>query len=295
MPRLKLNDFELAFHDEGSGTPVVLIHGLGSSSLDWETQRRALSPFHRVISFDLRGHGESGRPPGPYQMSMFARDVAALMRHLQLPPAHVVGISLGGMIAFQLALDHALLVRDLVIINSGPAVVPTGFKQHMAVAQRRVALNVLGLGVAGRLVEGKLFPRAEQAPLREAFRARWQRNDRASYRATLEAIIGWSVRERLGELCHRTLVISGDRDYTPIAVKQEYVNLLSDAELLVIPDSGHATPADQPDALNAALLSFLNHERRHDSGVRALAAVDGQTAQPLASAASWMPTSASRS
>lgn len=278
MPRLQLSNFEMAYDDAGQGPPVVLIHGLGSSALDWDAQRVALLPFHRVITLDLRGHGESGRPPGPYQMRELAADVASLMRHLALPPAHVVGISLGGMIAFQLTLDHPALVSDLVIINSGPAVVPRGFKQHLQVAQRRIALNVLGLRVAGRLVETKLFPHPEQAPLREAFRARWQRNDRVSYRATLNAIIGWSVHDRIHTLTQPTLVVSGDRDYTPVATKRAYVAEMPNAELLVIPASGHATPADQPDALNAALLSFLSR----DKAPRASMLAEGRAAQAQA-------------
>src|SRR5579871_4641348 len=127
MPTLRINDAELYFEVAGSGEPVLLLHGLGSSTLDWEPQIEALKGEFRVISVDARGSGKSRdllKPGGPFTVKQFADDAIALLDHLGAAPAHVVGLSMGGMIAFQLAVDSPRHVSTLTIINSGPELVP---------------------------------------------------------------------------------------------------------------------------------------------------------------------------
>ena len=99
-----------------------MIHGLGSSTLDWENQIDFFAKKYQVIAFDLRGHGKSEKPNSPYTVKLFTEDTAQLIQALNQQSVHVVGHSLGGMIAFQLALDFPTLVKSLCIINSGPAV-----------------------------------------------------------------------------------------------------------------------------------------------------------------------------
>lgn len=108
---------ELAVAEAGSGDPVLLLHGLGSRGDDWELQREALSRSYRVVIPDLRGHGESIAPSGEWTMRDVADDVAELLRRRATGPVHVIGLSLGGMVAFQLLADHPALVRSAVIIN----------------------------------------------------------------------------------------------------------------------------------------------------------------------------------
>ncbi|MBL8989265.1 MAG: alpha/beta fold hydrolase, partial [Gemmatimonadetes bacterium] len=110
--------------DRGTGPTVILIHGLGGRGADWTPQIDHLASRFRVVAPDLRGHGQSPKPAGPYAMRDLAADVAALIRRVGGGPVHVVGLSLGGMVAFQLAVDDPALVRTLTIVNSGPEVVP---------------------------------------------------------------------------------------------------------------------------------------------------------------------------
>ncbi len=102
MSKTTVNNVELFFETSGSGETVLFIHGLGSSARDWEMQVPAFAKRYRTVAFDLRGHGQSQKPKGPYSMSLFAQDTAELIRSLGVGSVHVVGISLGGMIAFQL-------------------------------------------------------------------------------------------------------------------------------------------------------------------------------------------------
>lgn len=247
----------LFFEEYGEGSPVLLVHGLGSSTLDWELQIPVLAARHRVIALDVRGHGRSDKPRQRYRIADFAGDVAALIEHLQLAPVHLVGISMGGMIGFQLGVDQPQLLRSLTVVNSGPEVKARTPADYLQIAKRWTLSRLLSLDTIAKALGKMLFPRPEQAELRRKVEERWPRNDKRAYLASLDAIIGWGVRERLNRITCPTLVVSADRDYTPVAQKQAYVDELPDARLLVIADSRHATPLDQPEHFNRSLLAFL--------------------------------------
>lgn len=257
MPYFDNDGCQLHYEDYGHGTPVLLIHGLGSSTLDWEFQIPALSAHYRVLALDVRGHGRSDKPRERYRMIDFADDVAALIEHLQLPPVHLVGISMGGMIGFQLGVDQPHLLRSLTIVNSAPEVKAHNLGERLEIAKRWLLARLLPLETLAKALGKLLFPRPEQAELRHKVEQRWPRNDKRAYLASLDAIIGWGVRERLQRITCPTLVISADRDYTPIEHKQAYVTELPDARLQVIDNSRHATPLDQPQRFNTVLLDFL--------------------------------------
>ena len=257
MPYFDNDGCQLHYEDYGHGTPVLLIHGLGSSTLDWEFQIPVLSARYRVLALDVRGHGRSDKPRERYRMVDFADDVAALIEHLQLPPVHLVGISMGGMIGFQLGVDQPHLLRSLTIVNSAPEVKAHNLRERLEIAKRWLLARLLPLETLAKALGKLLFPRPEQAELRRKVEQRWPRNDKRAYLASLDAIIGWGVRERLQRITCPTLVISADRDYTPIEHKQAYVTELPDARLQVIDNSRHATPLDQPQHFNTVLLDFL--------------------------------------
>ncbi len=248
---------QLHYEDYGHGTPLLLVHGLGSSTLDWESQIPVLSPLYRVIVIDLRGHGRSDKPDEHYSIAGFAEDVAALIEHLQLGTVHLVGISMGGMIGFQLGVDRPELLRSLTIVNSGPEVKAKSARDWLEIGKRWMLSRLLSLDTIAKALGKLLFPKPEQAELRRKIEERWPQNDKRAYLASLDAIIGWGVRERLAAITCPTLVISGDRDYTPVAAKQAYVAELPNARLVVIERSRHATPMDQPDRFNAVLDDFL--------------------------------------
>src|SRR5438105_12464497 len=123
MPKARVNGIELHYESAGEGPPLLFLHGLGSSGQDWRRQVRAFTDRFRVITYDVRGHGASDKPPGPYSVPLFAQDAAALLRELETGPAHLCGLSMGGMIAFQLAVDFPELVQTMTIVNSGPSMV----------------------------------------------------------------------------------------------------------------------------------------------------------------------------
>ncbi|AYF87729.1 MULTISPECIES: alpha/beta fold hydrolase [unclassified Pseudomonas] len=256
---------QLHYEDYGRGMPVLLIHGLGSSTRDWEYQVPALAAHYRVIVIDVRGHGRSDKPNERYSIAAFADDVTALIEHLKLIDVHLVGISMGGMIGFQLAVDHPELLRSLTIVNSGPEVKPHSPKEYLEIAKRWTLSRLLSLDSIAKALGGLLFPLPEQADLRRKIEERWPQNDKRAYLSALNAIIGWGVRDRLQRIKCPTLVITADRDYTPVAKKETYVKELPNARLVVIKNSRHATPLDQPERFNTTLLDFIAEvERKKD-------------------------------
>jgi pimeloyl-ACP methyl ester carboxylesterase len=260
MPRLRINGIDLYFEVMGQGQPVLFIHGLGSSSRDWEPQTACFARRYQVVTFDLRGHGQSEKPPGPYSMPLFASDAAELLKALGLAPAHVVGISLGGMIALQLAADSPALVRSLVIANAGPEYVVRTLKERWQVASRLLMVRLLGMRRLGEVLGKRLFPKPGQIALRQLFAKRWAENDPRAYLASMHAIIGWSVTDRLAGIGVPTLVVAADQDYTPVAVKAACVARMPRAELIVIQDSRHATPVEHPTPFNEATMAFLSRQ-----------------------------------
>lgn len=261
MPRTTVDGCELHYEVTGRGEPVLLLHGLGSCSLDWENQIPALKERYTVITLDVRGHGQSGKPRGPYSIGLFARDVAQVLQKLALGPAHVVGISMGGMIAFQLAVDAPRLVQTLTVINSAPAVVPKTLSQWLTLRLRLWLPRIFGLRWLAKRIAAANFPRPGQEAERRLLAERLASNDPAAYRAATRAIIGWSVAERIRDIRCPALVVSGDHDYTPVSLKEAYASLMHDARICVIADSRHVTTHDQPAALNRALIDFLAEHR----------------------------------
>jgi 3-oxoadipate enol-lactonase len=258
MPRIQSNNINLYYEVHGQGQPLVFIHGLGSSARDWELQVAEFSRTHQVITFDLRGHGQSDKPAGAYSMALFAEDTAGLLMKLGVEPAHVVGLSLGGGVAFQLAIQYASLVKTLVIVNSAPELVVRTFKDQLGIWQRFAIVRLLGMRRMGEILSKRLFPKAEHASIRSVFVERWAENDPRAYEKAMRAMVGWSVMDDLVSIRCQTLVISADQDYTPVALKEAYTKLIPHGQLVVIADAHHATPVEKPERFNTVLRDFLS-------------------------------------
>src|SRR5947207_8004377 len=113
MPTVRVNGIDLHYIEAGSGDPLLLIMGFGGDHLAWAFQTPVFAQTHRVIAFDNRGAGQSDVPDVPYTTRMMADDAAGLLEHLGIERAHVIGVSMGGMIAQELALNHPRRVRSL--------------------------------------------------------------------------------------------------------------------------------------------------------------------------------------
>lgn len=258
MARFEHAHARLDYTLHGAGRPLVLVHGLGSSARDWEYQVPVFAEHYQVITLDLRGHGLSERPRERYSIKGFTADLCALLDFLETGPVHFVGLSMGGMIGFQLAVDRPDLLRSLCIVNSGPEVKVRSAGDYWQWFKRWSVARLLSMRTIGKALGKSLFPKPEQASLRKEMQERWAGNDKHAYLASFNAIVNWGVREHLPGIRCPTLIVSADHDYTPVALKQEYCEELPLARLVVIEDSRHATPLDQPEAFNGVLLDFLS-------------------------------------
>lgn len=261
MPKRHIRDINLYYEITGEGQPLLFINGLGSSTRDWEKQVALFSKRYQVITFDVRGHGKSEKPPGPYSVQLFAADTAELIKSLDIDRAHVVGISMGGMIAFQLAINAPNLVKSLVIVNSGPEFVLRTFKERLGIFKRLLIVRLLGMRKMGMVLAKCLFPKPEHENLRRVLIERWAENDKQAYLNSLRAIVGWSVTDHLSTIKCPVLVIAADEDYTPVSFKEAYVAKIPHAELVIITDSRHLTPIERPDQFNEVLMTFLSKQQ----------------------------------
>jgi len=258
MPYCSVDDVRLYYTDRGQGTPLLFVHGLGSSGRDWAAQIEHFARRHRVLRVDLRGHGRSERGRGAYSIPQFARDVAVFVRKCEVEPVHVVGLSMGGMIALELAASAPRLLRSLVVVNSVADMRLHSWHDVWFYASRRLTVQVLGMRRVGQLLARKLFVKPEQDDLRRKFVRRWAQNDKRAYLKSVDAIMRWSVADRLGRIDVPTLLVSSDEDYTPVAAKERMAARMPRADLAVVNDARHALPVERPDTFNALVGDFLS-------------------------------------
>ena len=257
MPKEKVKDIEIYYEMAGDGESLLLIHGLGSSTRDWEEQVPNFSQKYQVITLDLRGHGKTDKPKGPYSMRMFAEDIAELLKKLGIKSTHVLGISLGGGIAFQFAVDYPNLVKSLIVVNAGIEIPIDSFKMKLEAFKRTFIVKLVGMKKMGKVLAPRLFIKPEQEDLREKLVERWAENDKKAYLSAMRALIGWSVRDQINKIKCPTLVIGSDEDYAPSSIKEEYTALLSNAKFIEIQDARHAVPIEKPKEFNEIVMKFL--------------------------------------
>jgi pimeloyl-ACP methyl ester carboxylesterase len=257
MPKKLIKDININYEITGEGQPLLFIHGLGSSLRDWEDQVPVFSKNYKVITLDLRGHGQTDKPKGPYSIAMFADDVAELIKSLKIGLVHVVGISLGGAIGFHLALDHPDITKSLTVVNMSASVPIKTFKEKQMFFLRVVIVKMMGMRKMGEVLAKRLFIKPDQEELRERMATRWAENDKKAYLNSLKTIKNWSVKERLHEIKCPTLVVAADEDYTPLDDKKEYTALIPNAKLVVIEDARHAVSVEKPEEFNTIVMDFL--------------------------------------
>jgi pimeloyl-ACP methyl ester carboxylesterase len=260
------------FHEVcGEGEPVLLIPGLGATHASYRPVAPALAQRHLVVSLDLAGAGQSDPAPA-YSMEAWADDVLALMDHLGLASAHIVGSSLGGCVAMALA-DRALpRVRSLVLAATFAEVDPLlelNYRVRIALVEQ-TGMSELFANYALALLFGRSVHASERGRAITAFAAQALRqNDPDTYVAHLKAILRFGrcepeqraehrFTERLPGLDRPALVLVGDEDVLTAPVfSRQLAQGLPQARLEVLPGCGHATFAEAPDASADLILSFL--------------------------------------
>lgn len=256
MPKVNVNDIEMYYEITGQGDPLLLIHGLGSSTRDWEDMIPFLPNF-QIITIDLRGHGQTTKPKGPYSIKMFAEDIVSLLKTLNLQSVNILGISLGGAITLQMAIDYPKFVKSIIVINSTAEIRMDSFKMKMEGFKRNMIVRLVGMKKMGEVLAPRLFIKPEQEEQRAKLIERWAKNDKKAYLSAMGAIMGWSVKSQLSDIKCPALIVGSDEDYSPSDVKKEYTTLISDATFVEIKDARHAVTAEKPKELCEIVNKFL--------------------------------------
>ena len=264
MPHVDTNGIVTFYEESGQGSPVVLIHGHGADLRLWDLQAPALvEAGHRVIRYDARGHGRSSVPPTGYTWENYALDLRDLLDGLKIEaPAHVVGLSMGGAIALQFALDFPERVSSLVLVDSALPGFDYSPEYAGAIEELVAAVRAEGPRAAfDRLwLTHPLFDGVRRFPERfELLRTMVLDYAAADYLdETAYTPPERQAVDRLAEVRAPTLVMVGELDIPDFQIIAEVLaGNIAGARLQVIADSGHIAPLEQPQAFNQALLTFL--------------------------------------
>lgn len=262
MPYVESNGARIYWEERGGGEPLLMIMGLGYSLEMWGRVAPALAEHYRVIVFDNRGVGRSDVPPGPYTIAGMAADAEAVLRAAGLERAHVLGVSMGGMIAQEFALAYPERVHSLVLgctafggphaVSASPAVIGILFARATMDAEdaiRAMVPHIYDAGTPRERIEEDLAMRRRTLPTAEG------------YLAQVQAVMSWSSYDRLPQIKAPTLVIHGETDeLVPVENGRLIAERIAGAELVLLPSASHIYFTDQPEASLNATLRFL---RRH--------------------------------
>jgi len=248
---------KIYWDEQGSGEPLLLIMGLSYPSYMWHRSRPVLAERYRTIALDNRGVGQSDAPPGVYSIALMASDAAAVLDAAGVESAHIFGVSMGGMIAQEFALQYPKRVRSLILgcttasgphaVQAKPAVLQTLMRQDMTPESKEAIIP---------FIYDAATPR-ERIDEDMAIRMRWYPTPQG-YAGQLQGLLGWEAYSRIAHITAPTLVIHGETDrLIPPANASLIAERIPGAKLALIPHASHIFETDQPGAARNALLEFL--------------------------------------
>jgi len=264
MPKVRINDVNIHYESYGSGFPVVFAYGLGGNTGMWAGQIGAFAKHYRFIVWDPRGHGGSESPPNrkQYSMQISAQDLHGLLNHLGIERAYVGGLSMGGGIAVRFAVANPERVAALLIIDSASASGLPMTEASRAMRQKTIELAETGdmEAVADYAIGANpnLKTQAEASPeARQRLRRMYLDLNPDGYANTIRALLDETFQtERLSVLTMPTLVLVGEKDPALEAARLTQ-SKISGSQLVILPQAGHLSNLDRPEAFNTKVLAFL--------------------------------------
>jgi 3-oxoadipate enol-lactonase len=258
--KTQINGITLGYDDEGKGLPLIFLHAFPFNRTMWDRQRQALAARYRVLTVDLRGHGESDAPLWRYTLDLFADDVKGLMDHLGIQQAVLIGLSMGGYLIFAFQRKYPGRIRGLVLCDTrAEADKPEAAAWRFALAQK-----VYKEGP--KAVAAEMGPKLLSAAAYTAKPELVRQVESIILSAEVSGIAGdlMAMAERpdsvaqLSRMTYPTLVLVGDGDVlTSIDENRRIAEGIAGAKFEVIPSAGHMSNMEQPEAFNQALASWL--------------------------------------
>ena len=261
MAFLQNQGAKIYWDEQGSGDPILLIMGLGYPSYLWHRTRPALKERYRTIALDNRGSGQSDVPAGPYSIALMASDAAAALDAAGVERAHVFGLSMGGMIAQEFALQYPARVRSLILGCTAPGG-PNAMRAEKRVTEILMARDMSPEDHA-RAMRPYVYDSSTPLDRIEedlAIRRQWFPKPIA-YMAQLQGIFAWEGYSRLQKISAPTLVIHGETDQlVPVGNGEVIAARINGAQLVKLPHASHIFTTDQPEASLQAIISFLGRQ-----------------------------------
>ncbi|MFT7390005.1 MAG: 3-oxoadipate enol-lactonase [Paracoccaceae bacterium] len=258
MQAIEIDGVHLHFSDEGprDGAPVLLANSLGTDLRVWDAMIPHLPAGLRIIRFDKRGHGLSEAPPAPYGMDRLVGDAAALLDHLGVSGAAVVGLSIGGLIAQGLAAERPDLVRAMVLMDTAAKIgTDAMWDQRIAMVEAE-GIAAMQAGILERWFSRRF--RAERLGELAMWRSMLTRTTAAGYAGCCAAIRDCDLRDSTARLTLPTLAMAGDEDgSTPPDLVRETAALIVGARFELIRGAGHLPCVEQPETTGALIAGFL--------------------------------------
>jgi pimeloyl-ACP methyl ester carboxylesterase len=255
-------DVRIAYEDRGEGPPLLLVHGLGYDHHGWGPLPDLLTADFRLVLVDNRGVGKSDAPEGPYTVAGLAADAVAVLDAAGVERAHVVGVSLGGFIAQEVAISHPDRVDRLVLLSTSPGgpnahPMPAGTVEVFSAYRRMEREAALRLAVENSL--GARAVRERPDLVDEVYAYRLERAPPVElWLAQLNAAMAFDAFDRIPEIAAPTLALVGGGDVVIDPRNSELlVNRIPGARLEVVPDRGHLLFWEEPELVARAVRDFL--------------------------------------
>ena len=262
MPTIRANGIDVHYIVAGRGAPVVLLAGLGGDHLSWGLQVPAFRARHRTIAIDNRGCGRSSSPDDPYTTRLMAADTMGVLDHLGVERAHLVGVSLGGMIAQEIALAHPARVLSLQLHSTGAradaylGVLLDTWRLVRAQLGREMVQQSMALWLFGRRTFAER-PDLIEMLMRQATVHPYAPSD-VGFARQGEAVVTHDALDRLAAVASPTLITAGEDDVlVPTRFAHEMAERIPHAELHIVPEVGHMWCWEKPEEFNALALDFI--------------------------------------
>ena len=260
MNKIRLKGENFHYQEVGIGSPVILLHGMGSDHTVWQGLISLLKDNYQMLALDLRGHGQSTKTPGPYSMELFSQDVYHFLESMDIDKAHFIGHSMGGSILLEMAIKHPKMIHSLSLISSFASVDP---QLEKTLLNLQKILNQDGFETFFECCLQLAYTPNFIKENRELFSQ--IRSDMAqeititSLQDTLNACLEVDLIDSLGNLEIPVLLIAGREDhFTPFHHSQNIKNVISQAQLEVMDGVGHNLLVENATDTGHIIRKFLN-------------------------------------
>ncbi|OGL58241.1 MAG: alpha/beta hydrolase [Candidatus Tectomicrobia bacterium RIFCSPLOWO2_12_FULL_69_37] len=267
MPEVQVNGVRLYYESQGAGAPVVFVHEFAGAHESWVDQVRFFCRRYHVVTYNARGYPPSEVPPGPaqYSQDIAVDDLAGVIQGLDLAPAHVVGLSMGGYATLHLGLRYPALARSLVVAGCGYGSVPSQqerFRQEAQEAARRFEEDFAGFAATYTAGPTRLQLERKDPIAYDRFVENFRRHSPQGSANTMRGLQSrrpsvYALEEGLRKMEVPTLILTGDEDEPCLEPGLFLKRTLPRAALVTFPNAGHLINLEEPALFNRTVLDFI--------------------------------------